>query len=295
MAAIVKSGTPFGLAYIQISLTGTNGRSYGQAGGGLASGATSHAYLLRYPKTAGLPTPERPRIDFQGGDVWIGSHQFPISSFGDFTFNTADVDGTLNALITGSKVDITTNAQWTEWSENVLKQTLPTVSVIITYRIQSTDPTNFGQNFWFHYVIPQAIIAPNNDSPAFQAAGEFSWKCTPTTSARRINGLPFTTAANGYENNKTVAYRMVTENPVTQTVHIANSTTATFTSAYLPITSAVGTATNSKNHITKGDASAPDTTAVAATTVTVATKEFVVGSVVSGDYVSALYETAFAA
>lgn len=297
--AAIKRGNPHGLYKVLVQLTGASGMSYGQAGSGISNGATSQSYVAHYPKSATLPTPDRTTLDFTGGDVWIGSYQYGITSMGSFEVTMAELDADLIALVTGSNVDATSNTEWREFSRNELRGALPQVSLILIYRLQSTDPNTFGQTYYVNTVIPRCQMAPKgiNGGPAFQAAGEPVYQITPTSAGRKVHGVAFGSNLN-VANNQLMAYHIITEYPLYMVSHRANGTSASIVGTYKPVTSSVGTASATKNPVTKFVESTLTATPGVADTVTVATATFEIGTALtpaSGDMLNVFYETDYEA
>jgi hypothetical protein len=286
--AVSGRGSPFGLQRAIIQLTGSTGRSYGTAGSTAANGTTSHAYVLDYPKTGGLSNPDRTKIDFQGGNRWMGSYQFGIAALDAFELVAQDFDSTLTALVTGSSADATSNTEWIIFSENLNKADLPQVSLMLQYQFQSSATATFGQNYWITTVIPRCQIQPKPASAEYQAAGSYSYQVVPTMSSVMPNGVAFGTNQGWYD-NKAPAFHVLSDNPLAMTIHIANASSASIVVQYTPVTSAVGTSSASKNWV------AVNGTASVANTVTTATKTVAISAgLTAGDYVAVLYETTYA-
>lgn len=288
-----KKGATHGLYKIVLQLVGQTGTSYGIAGSTLASGSTSQAYVVDNPKTEGLAVPDRTTIDFKGGDRWLFNYQYGIDSLGSFEFTTQDRDADLTALMTNSLVNTTTNTQWIEYSENPLNTTFPAMSMLIIYRMQSTDPTTFGQTYFVNTFLPRVTINPKRNGQSYQSPVDMTYQVTPSTSTRRVNGEAFGSEL-GLADNATPMYHIITDNPLYMFVMRSSGTSVSAVGAYKPVTSTVGTTTASKNRIVKFVDSTATATVGVADTITVATGTFAVGTaltVASGDLVTLLYET----
>lgn len=288
--AASKRGSPHGLARAIIQLTGTNGGSYGTAGSGAANGTTSNAYVVDFPKTAGIPQPDRTKISFSGGNKWMGNYMYGIADLDDFEMAVQDFDADLVALVTGSNVDVTTNAQWVIFCENLNLADLPQCSIMLQYQFQSTASATLGQNYWITCVVPRCQIQPKGTAgPEFQTAGSYSFKIVHQMASVMPNGVAFGTNQ-GWFNNRTPSFYLLSDNPIAMTSYIANASSASIVVAYTPITSAVGTSSSSKNWVSQNGV------AIAATSVTPATKTFAISSgLTAGDYIALIYETAYAA
>lgn len=287
--AQIKKGYPHGLAYAQVALVGTNGRAYGLVGPSQPSDSVAGAYLIDDPISGELPIPDRTTIDFTGGDRWLGSYQYGITSLGSFTLGAADIDATLIAAVTGSKVDQTSNQKWTVYAENVLADRLPQVTVLLTFRIQSRESGTDGGDFFITYVIPRAWMAPKGVSgaPSFQGKGQYSFQITPTAGGAWPIGVPFSTANQGWQNNKTPVFAIISDNPIGLASYIADGTETTFTAPYLPVTSTVASSNAGNLHALNGAFAALSSVNTTTGLVTLASA----GSDL--DYHGLMYETNF--
>lgn len=294
--AVSLAGGDHGLWKVVIQKVGSNGTSYGQAGSSIANGSTSQAYVGKFPKTEGLAVPDRTVIEFTGGDRWITSFQYGINSLGSFEFTCQDTDANLVALTTGTNVDQTTNTEWAMYTENTLQQSFSDFSIMFIYRMQSFETATFGQTYYVHTIVPRCTISPKLPAKSYQSPSDYAYQVTPKSNAREIRGL--TLGSNlGATDNIVSHYHIIAENPLYMFVMRANGTSATAVSAYKPVTSTVGTASATKNAITKV-VSAGTATAGVADTITVATGSFAIGTALTcaaGDLLTVLHETAYEA
>lgn len=287
----IKRGFAHGLYKVVIQIVGANGASYGQAGDTISSGTTSQSYVSHYPKSASLAIPDSTTIDFTGGDVWVSSYTYGINSLGSFEFTVQDVDADLVALVSSSTVDATTNAAWNTFTEDVLATAFVDCSLMFIYRMQSVETATFGQTYYLNSIVPRATLKFKGGQQAFQSAEEITFQVSPKANARLINGLAVP-AAMGATDNKLVYYHIISDNPLYMFVHKANGTSVSATSGYLPVTSTVGTSSNTKNMIVKNASSTY--TAGVADTVSTSTGVFAVGTaltVASGNELFFLHET----
>lgn len=293
MARVIRGGV-HGLYKIVVQKTGVYGNSYGVAGSTLANGSTTQSFVLDYPKESGDMSLERTTIDFTGGDVWISSYQYGISALNPFDIAVQDEDSAFLAFVTGSLADITSNAEWTEYTENQMQTAFPQMSLMIIRRIQSFDADTFGQPFYRTLIIPRCWIVPSGTTGSnFQAPGTTTYRVKPAAASRKINGVPFGANLNAAD-NKLVSYTLTSENPLYMVSHRANGTSASVVGAYRPVTSAVGTPANTKNSVVRFVESTQVATAGVADTVNTTTATFTVGTaltIAAGDMVHILYET----
>lgn len=283
----IKRGSAHGFAFAQIALVGQNGAAYGTSGSSMANGATSSAYLVREPKSADIPQPDRTVIDFTGGDRWLGSYQYGITSLGSFNLTINPVDATLIALVTGALVDQTTNAEWTIYSENVMAASLPQVCLLLTWRMQSRETGTDGGDYFLTYIIPRAWMAPKGAAPAYQTAVDYQFQITPTAADRFPTNEPFGANQN-FQDNKTPVVAVISDNPLAMTTNISDGAATTFALGYRPVSTNT-TSTNGKNHYVSGTA-ATNVTSVSLTNGLVTAA---VGT--AADYRNMLYETIFQA
>lgn len=297
MAQVTRGGG-HGLYKIVVQLTGQYGNSYGTGGTGIANGTTSQSYVLHYPKSATLAVPDRTTIDFTGGDAWLTNFQYGINSLGSFDMTAAEVDATFNALITGTLVDQTTNAAWTRFTYDELGKVRPQCSVMIVWRLQSFEDATFGNTYYVHTIYPRCSIAPKGTTgaPAYQAVGEATYQVTPSAASRDLVGLPFDSSLNA-TGNTLASYTVIADNPLYMVSQRANAATGSVVGDYKPVSSAVGTASNTKNLLVKFVESTGVATKGVADTITTATGTFAWGTaltgVAAGNMVHVLYETQY--
>jgi hypothetical protein len=295
--AQIESGGAHGLYKILAALVGTDGLSYGVAGEGISAGSSSDAYVLDYPVNANITVPDGTTIDFTASDQWLTSYQYGPSSLGSFDFELENYDTNFVAMCSGTLSDQTTNALWTENTENAHSGNFPAISLIFIYRIQSFETATFGATKYFHTIYPRCQVRPKRNAQQYQSKSTMPFQVTPLGGARHVNGHPFGANLGAFQ-NRVVNYNVITDNPLMLTTAKANATSLTITSAYQPVTSAVGTSSSTKNQICRYVTSTNVATLGVADTITPADGEFDIGTsltVASGDIATALFETAFLA
>jgi len=297
--AMIKKGGAHGLWKVLVQLTGSDGISYGIAGSGIADGVTTLPLVLDYPKQSNIPLPDRTTIDFTGGDTWITSFQYGMTSLGSFEFTMQDLDADLIALVTGTNVNQVTNDEWTELTEDPMAEDRPQVSLMFIYRMQSFEVATFGQTYYIQTVVPRCWCAPKGlqNAPAFQSAGDYAFQVTPSSAGRRLNGEPFSTNL-GATNNTLSHYHLISANPLYMATHRVTGTDASIIGAYEPISSVVGSAGSTKCHLVKYVVATDTATQGVADTITTATATIAVGTaltVAATNVLTALYETAYVA
>jgi hypothetical protein len=287
--AQIKKGSPHGLLAVQVGLVGTDGKSYGQVQQTAAGGTTSHTYLIKQPTNASLPFPDRTTIDFIGGDRWIGSFQYGITSLGNFDIEVQNVEADLIALVTGALVDQTTNSAWTIYGENIEQDALPQVCILITFRIQSRESGSDGADKFISYFVNRGWMAPKGvqNAPSFQTRGTYSFQLTPTSSDTFPHGIPFSTTQN-FQDNKTPVIAIMSDNPLGLTTFIHDGTTTQFNLGYQPISTSTDSDSGANQYVV--GTAATDFTSVITTSGLVST-----ATSADGVYSAMLYETNFIA
>lgn len=299
----IAEGDSHGLFKVLVQLVGADGLSYGVAGEDIAAGATSPAYVVDDPKSANIPVPDRTTIDFTGGDVWIQSFQYGITSLGSFDWVNQSIDANLIALATGTLVDQTSNDLHTVFTEDVLSAGRPQVSLVFIYRIQSTELATFGATKYIHAVIPRCWLAPKGtqNAPAFQAAGDYVLQVTPTVASRKINGPLFDSNLNA-SGDKVSGYYIIADNPLHMTVFratAASPTPSVIVAPYKPIDEAIGAVASTRHEVDAYDPAADSLVLGVADSIVKATGTYSVGNggltVAIDDIITILYETAYEA
>ncbi len=212
----ISTGDVHGLYKIFVGLVNEEGKNYGMAGLNPAAGVLLEPYELKYPKSSPLPAPDRPQIDFTGGDTYNGSYQYGITSLGTMTIEHSTVDGKLTAILSRSMLDNTTNARMLMFSENVLEPESMEVWVMIVWRIQSKQSGSFGANKYFTTIIPRAIMTPKgfNGGPSFQSATSYSYQLTLTVSDTLPWGMPVSDTAMELADDKAAWIHSITDYPL---------------------------------------------------------------------------------
>lgn len=241
-------GSVVGMEHAQVWLVDNDGYAMGDVGDGAPAGTTTHALLLDNPKSAQVPNPARVVTNLTGGNRWRGQVQFGINEIGTFPLVMAELNGYLHALAGGSSQDITTNARWRMFADNLNRGILPQVGLMLTTIWQSREDGSDGVNLYVNYIIPRCQIQPGAAPMAYQAEGEVTYNVSPTFATHQPNGSPLSATAMNLRKNKTVMYVVVTPKPIAITTNInAAEPVTTFTLGYLPSGSEV-TLNDSPNH-----------------------------------------------
>ncbi len=286
--AQTKIGNAHGLYRVQIGLVSSNGENYGSSASPSAA-TVLPSYVIKDPKSAEIPAPDRTVIDFTGGDRWRGSYQYGITSMGSFEMKLATVDATFIALAAGSSVDQTTNTRLTIFGENNLRPTVPQMWIALTYRLQSREAGSKGADKFITSVIPRCWVAPKGltGAPSFQGVGEYTFTVVPTIGEKFPTGLAFGTNQD-FEEDEAAVFHIISDNPIHFVGYIASGTTTTLTLPYKPISYTY----TSHDSSTMPVQVVVDGVITDATSVTQATGVVVVPTIAE-DYVGVMYETLF--
>lgn len=289
--AQIKIGDPHGLFRVQVGLVDATGLQFGTAGPDMANGTTTSTYLIRFPKAAEIPMPDRTLIDFTGGDVWSGSYLHGITSLGTMSLTLSTIDANLISLVAESKTDQTTNTRWSIFSDNILLPTPNQVTMITTFRIQSKETGTKGADKFIHQILPRTWLSPKGISgaPNFQGAGEYQFTVVPTIGEQLPHGIRFTEDLHNFSENETPLVYIVTDNPIHFAAHrAAAGASSIITLPFPPIGAQADYA--SPDSTTQGVQVVVNGATVNATSIDVANRTVEVATS-EGDYVGILYET----
>jgi hypothetical protein len=247
--AQIKKGAIAGFPFAQVWRVDNDGYAQGQLTTPDSPGTdvTTHAYLMRDVKTAGFALPQNVKVDFTGGDKYLGSFMFGIASIDAFDLAAAYLDANVTALVSDSSVDQTTNTLWSVFGMNEMNPTLPQCGVMLQANFQSKEPGTSGLNYWLNLILPICQIAPKWPSLAFQSEAPSSYTIQPSVATKWPNGDSFD-SNQGFEGNETVAFGIVTDNPLAITTYNADGIETTFTAGYRPISTTV-TVNATQNHL----------------------------------------------
>lgn len=287
--AQIKAGDPHGFYRAIIARVGTDGFSYGTSGTGAANGTTMSAYVARYVQSCNLPIPQRTVVDFTSADRWHGSFVYGITSLGSFELSMSVIDADLIALVTGTSVDQTTNQLWTYFSEDIMRDRLPQVTIILTYRLQARGPQD-GADLFAHAIIPRAWMSPSGiqGGPSFQTAASYSFQITPTAGTHLPHSLALSDTGIGLQDDAAPMVTLFTDNPVHFVTHLGGGSETDFTVPYKLINN-TATLNNSPNELTVGGTLTAADTLVANTGVVTPTGS----ALTAGEKFGILYETDF--
>jgi hypothetical protein len=288
--AQIKKGAIAGFPFAQVWLVDNDGYAQGQLTTPDSPGTdvTTHALLMRDVKTAGFSLPQNVKIDFTGGDKYLGSFMFGIASVDAFNLTTEYLDTNVTALVSDSSVDQTTNSLWSVFGMNEMNPTLPQAGLMLQTNFQSKESGTSGLNYWLNVIIPICQIAPKWPSLAFQAEAPTTYTVQPSVATKWPNGDAFD-SNQGFEGNECVAFGIVTDNPLAITTYNANGSATTFIAGYRPISTTV-TVNATQNHFAVNGT--PTALSSIVTTTGVATLA-AAGSESDRDVL--MYETRFAA
>lgn len=246
--AQIKKGFLAGFPYAQVWTVDDDGYAKGQQSdpNSVSDGTTTHAMLMKDTKTAGFTPPTRNVLHITGGDTWRGSFMFGIGSIDPFDLSLAYLDADLVALLTGSSVDQTTNAEWSVFGMDYNETDLVQVGLMLQTNFQSKETATLGANRWLNIIFPKCQISPNWPPLGWQAEAPLTYRVQPTMTSKWPNGDAFD-SNQGWEDNQAVAMGIITDYPLALTTYVADGVATTFTAGYRPISSTV-TINNTPNH-----------------------------------------------
>jgi hypothetical protein len=279
------TGNPVGLAFAAVWRTSANGEMYGTKDPDtVVNGDEFFPYLLRYPTTANIPTPERVIAQLRGGDRWLGSVSFGISEMPSFTFGLSNEDLTLKALASNSAVDSTTNSRWHRSSDNINLGFLPQMGLMLMAQFQSRDAGSDGAPLWVTYIVPRCTIQPGNPSLAYQTGNDISHQVVMTNTDREPHGLLFSSGNMALSNNQAAMYAIVAEKPLMFAGFLGDDAQDTITLPYVPASTVVTLNAAANELVNDGDLEALSSVNTGTSLATLA------GAVTAGDYAGILYE-----
>lgn len=245
----MTQGYLVGLAYGLLWYYDSTGACIGQGGTTLANGSTSNAYVLFYPKTAGLDYAPPGDVDLQAGDKDVTSVAFGNSRLRPFDLVLLDVDTTLIAMITGSTIN-TTNTQFDKFSINPNLTTPKSFGLCLQQRFQKTN----GDEYYHILFIPRALISFRHSAMGFRAESDNVLRVRPAMTSKAHTGQDFTSASNNLnftlENSKTDHYSYFSPAPINIVSFRSNASATTITSSYRPLSSTITlNATQNELHI----------------------------------------------
>lgn len=283
-------GYVFGFDFAQVWRVGSSCYAMGTETDpeNVANGTTTSAYLIRDPQTSGIPQISRENVTITGGNTVQAAHMFGAASIDPFTFEMGKLDAALAALMTGTSVDQTTNAYWSEFGYNEHKATLPRVGIMFSTVFQQTGADCDGATKWLNIIFPICQASPQWPAVAERTGPPSSFQIQPTFTTKRPNGDAFDSNL-GFDNNKAYVYGTISEDgPIGITTHVADTSDTTYITGYRPLSTTV-TVNNTPNHQTK------DGVPTAATSVVTTTGVVTIPSATAAQVYVMMYETAFVA
>lgn len=226
-----------GFAYGLLWYYDSTGAAIGQ-GATLANGATSNAYVLFYPKTAGLDYSPPGDLDIQAGDKDVTSIAFGNSRLRPFDLVIADLDTTLVTLITGSTLN-TGNSQFDKFSINPNLTTPRSFGLCLQQRFQKTN----GDEYYHILFIPKALLSFHHGAMGFRAEADTVLRVRPAMASKAHTGQDFTSATNNLnftlENNKTDHYSYLSPYALNIVSYRSDASATTYTSSYRPVSATI--------------------------------------------------------
>jgi hypothetical protein len=211
----------------------------GTVGEGAANDTTTHALLLRNPKSAQLPAPARVKVPLRGGNRWLGQVMFGADDIGDFSLNLADLDADFHAMAGQQVVDGVTNSRWYRVSDNMNLTNLPQCGLLMSAIWQDREDGGDSENLWINYIVPRAQVSPSFPALAYQAESEVIYTISPAYASREPTGKTFASGSMGLKDGKCLMYAIITPKPLALTTYVGDGTEVNFTLGYKPSSSIV--------------------------------------------------------
>lgn len=252
-----SNGFLAGFEFAQVWRVGSNSRFYGQSDPlGVIPDVMTPLMLLN-PRSAAYPALQRTIVNFTGGNKWRGSITFGVPQVDAFPLVLADMDSRLTAMAGNSEADETTNSEIQMTSDNMENTNLNLLGLALTSHFQSAAEGSEGETFWATVVFPKVQIAPTYPAPSYQAAADTTYNVLPARSTYLPNGLPLSATGMQLARNTAMMIVMITQYPLLFASAIGDGTETAYQLPYKPKSTAVGTASNTKNwYVKNGVASA---------------------------------------
>lgn len=246
-----NSGFLAGFELAQVWRCGSNARMYGQTDPlGVIPDVMSPLMLLN-PRSAQFPALNRTIINFTGGNKWRGSMMFGVAQVDQFPLVLADQNATLTAMAGGSNADSSTNQEILMYSDNMELTDLPLLGLALTSQFQSAEEGTDGETYWATILFPKVQIAPTFAAPNFQASADVTYNVIPHRTAYLPNGLPLSATGMSLARNSAMMIIWISQYPILFASAIGDGTDVSWQMPYKPKSTAVGTATNTKNWFVK--------------------------------------------
>ena len=257
----------------------------------LTVNTTSHAYAISGPIEAQLPRPTFGKAEFKGGMSYEGSADTGLESISTGTMTASQMDDSLDALLQGGLVDTTSLTNATISSTNGLNPSPRQVGLMLVARKQSRLSASAGANKYIHYIYPKCqmrTIDPSLTQASGMNVAPLALEFSPQVTSKFHTGIAFG-ANQAWQNNSNFMYRITSDNPYALTIFVQNASATTYTTEFLPTSSAVTSGTTTNWFTVGGVATAPTSIVTTTGVVTLAAA----GS--SGVVALAFYQTAYTA
>lgn len=238
----------------------------------LTANTTSHAYAISGPIEAQLPRPTFGKAEFKGGMSYEGSADTGLESISTGTMTASQMDDSLDALLQGGLVDTTSLTNATISSTNGLNPSPRQVGLMLVARKQSRLSASAGANKYIHYIYPKCqmrTIDPNLTQASGMNVAPLALEFSPQVTSKFHTGIAFG-ANQTWQNNSNFMYRITSDKPYALTIFVQNASTTTYTTEFLPTSSAVSSGTTTNWFTVGGAATAPTSIVTTTGVVTLA-------------------------
>lgn len=191
------------------------------------------ALVLSFPisYTPSLPTLET--TSEKGGGKVRKKKITGVSDFSDGTLSLSSSSDALEAMISGSTVDTSTVAGWTQIGDNANKIPVPSLMVILIGKTELDD----GTEKYVNIVLPNVQLKRTGGGGLTQDGGEnpnpVEYTMTASNASRGADGRLFSASGMNLQDDQDIGYRLYTDNPLMLTTYIDDNSTGGATLPYV--------------------------------------------------------------
>lgn len=254
MPNTIQQGIAAGMAYAQLWKVTQEGYFAGTASDpeSLSTDTVYSPYVIKDPEGFEFSLPSRNAVEWVAGDRYQGQMPFGIASIGDATFSRTMLDAVLNALITGSSVDATTNTFFAIFAPNVAAVELPLLGMLYSQRFQSRATGTKGIDYWLNLMFPRLTLSVASVGAQTQQGNPYTYNAKPTLGDKLPNGTAFSSLGIDVEDDEDLFLYFITQKPMTLVNYVADGVETTFNTVYQPISTTVTDAASPNWFATQG-------------------------------------------
>lgn len=276
---------PFGLKRAFCGLLMNDGYAGGTAGNSLAADAVSGSHVLPYPKQASYSPTDAETVEQTGGDARIARITVGDRLYGAWNLQLADSDSVAWALASGGAED-TTNSKFRRYGSNTANGDLPAMYLALQQQFYEPKRVSGPTKYWLTDLWLNTTLEPRAGAINERQFGTSEFRVVPSYSGVDLTGEAFSQASKMKPTDGMLEfYRLESQNPIhIATYKVPDTSVATFTLPYLPISSVV-TLNNTANEIWRNGV------VEAATSVNTSTGEVAIAAGAANDIIVVIYET----